>query len=821
MADHSPPSPQTQLLHTQPFQARPFQAQRVFLSEQPFDPPHVDWWMQRGVWPARWIWHPDAKEAPCVCAFRLRFSLSEAKTLRLHVSADERYELFLDGELIGRGPERGDPENWFFESYDVSLEAGEHRLVARVWTLGTKAPFAQMSLRPGFLLGPDDTSLQSLLGTGDAPWETKILGGYEWQSPLCAWGTGWNQIVRAESFDWHHERGDGDDWQLPHVGVHGARHGSQQEVEAHHRLRPAVLPPMLDEPRRAGQVVYVGPWNDRPVASKPLSRADMLSDEVTGWQKLLGEEASLTLAPQTRRRVVIDMGDYVCARPRFVTSGGRSARVDIHWTEGLYEDTIRWSKGHRDEWQGKYFAAHGQRQGDELVDGPGDTFWLDGEAERTFSTLWWQAGRFIQVLIETGDAPLTLQAFDLRETRYPLEMQSAFSSSDARLQELLPMMVRGLQMCAHETYMDCPFFEQLMYVGDTRLEILATYVLTRDDRLPKKALQLFDWSRLQNGLTQSRYPSSTRQIIPPFSLWWVAMVHDFALWRDDAAFVRSLLPGVRAVCDYFATLIGEDSLMRAPDGWNFTDWVRTTSEEQQFYGDDPNWRHGISPTASWETSGVLNWHAALTFRLAGELESWFGAPQLAELQQQRATDLARATDAAFWNPERKLYADDLAHKHWSEHAQCLALLSGVMPAHKREDVGQGLLETPDLARTTIYFSFYLFEAFRLLERPEAFFARLDTWNELAQHGLKTTIELPEPTRSDCHGWGAHPLFHCFATLAGIRPTAPGFTQVEIRPQPGPLPWLSATLPHPKGTIRVQLQDSKIEVELPDGVTRSR
>ena len=32
-------------------------------------------------------------------------------------------------------------------------------------------------------------------------------------------------------------------------------------------------------------------------------------------------------------------------------------------------------------------------------------------------------------------------------------------------------------MCAHETYMDCPYYEQLQYGGDTRLEILATYSL--------------------------------------------------------------------------------------------------------------------------------------------------------------------------------------------------------------------------------------------------------------------------------------------------------------------------------------------------------
>src|SRR6185369_12974243 len=141
--------------------------------------------------------------------------------------------------------------------------------------------------------------------------------------------------------------------------------------------------------------------------------------------------------------------------------------------------------------------------------------------------------RYLEILVQTTDEALTLERFVFRETHYPLELESAFEASDPRLARVMPLMLRGLQMCSHETYMDCPYYEQLMYVGDTRLEVLTTYVATRDDRLPRKALRMFDLSRRTDGLTQSRYPSRFTQIIPPFSLWWVAMVHDYALWRDD------------------------------------------------------------------------------------------------------------------------------------------------------------------------------------------------------------------------------------------------------------------------------------------------
>src|SRR5688500_7284149 len=84
-------------------------------------------WAERGRWPAKWVNHPKADgTGPIVLAFKREFTIDAPKTVRVHVSADERYELYLDGQRIGRGPERGDRLNWFFETYDLNLSAGAH-----------------------------------------------------------------------------------------------------------------------------------------------------------------------------------------------------------------------------------------------------------------------------------------------------------------------------------------------------------------------------------------------------------------------------------------------------------------------------------------------------------------------------------------------------------------------------------------------------------------------------------------------------------------------------------------------------------------------
>ena len=524
--------------------------------------------MKRGIWPCTWVALEDAGKPPFVTAYRRHFVLDRDARIRVHVSADERYELFLDGARIGRGSERGDGRNWFFETYDLSLEQGEHVIVARVWSLGALAPYAQMSVRPGFILSPQEREFVLLLGTGVADWKAKRLQGYEFTDPMAAWGTGANLVVDGSRFDWGFEHGQGGGWEPVLALDAGADALRRNEFPPMHLMKPATLPPMMEVERFPGVVRFLAEIASAETHAVPIREADNLVAEIEPWNQLIAGVGSLLVPPRTRRRALIDLHNYYCAYPEVVVSGGAGSSIRVHWQESLYCEPEARTKGNRDQIEGKYFVTVWHRK-----DGIGDTFKPDGGQQRRFETLWWQCGRYIEVVVQTGDEPLRIESFKLRETRYPLEMESAFAASDERLAGVVPIALRALQMCAHETYMDCPYFEQLMYVGDTRLEALITYVLTRDDRLPRKALRMFDASRLPSGLTQSRYPSRVTQVIPSCCPWWVAMVHDFARWRDDEAFVRGLMPGVRAVVGSFRAFLTADGLLQAPEVWNYRDYV--------------------------------------------------------------------------------------------------------------------------------------------------------------------------------------------------------------------------------------------------------
>ena len=219
------------------------------------------------------------------------------------------------------------------------------------------------------------------------------------------------------------------------------------------------------------------------------------------------------------------------------------------------------AKGNRGEFVRKTFR------------GMTDTFLPGGGAHQKFSALWWRAGRWCLLSIKTADEPLTIHRLALDESRYPLENEGSFGAGDTELVGVTRLAVRGIQMCAHETYMDCPFYEQLMYVGDTRLELLTTAVMTRDDRLVKRAVELFDFSRRNWGFVNERYPAFLPQQSPTFSKIWALILNDYMLWHNDPSFVKARAIGLRSMLEQFEPYLNADGLLADLPGWSFMDWV--------------------------------------------------------------------------------------------------------------------------------------------------------------------------------------------------------------------------------------------------------
>ena len=752
-------------------------------------------------WRAKWIRAAGAAAAqPGVWAFRRRFRLDEAADVTLQVTADQRYDLWVDGAWAGFGSERGLHNSWFYETYEAHLGPGEHVVVARVWWTGRSGKLQHAghatSDRPGFLLHAAKP-FDELLDTAPETWEALPLAGYSFYDP-CAQLQGAYIAVGARTrldgraHAWGFERGEGEGW-APAVanGLPTRFRAAPSDVDDWHNLTPGTLPEMRQTYPKRGIIRFAaavppdkagepgGALAD--FGKEPVRETDCDAALAAAWRGPLEGGDPVVVPARSAQRVIVDLEEYVCAFPRLVVRGGRGADVSIRWAEALLKGTTGTEKGPRGEINGKYF----QGLADAFV-APG------GEEPRSFEPLWFEAGRFVEIVVRTADEPLEVRSLSLRETGYPIDWAYRFEASDARWGGALRIMERTLQMCSHESYFDCPYYEQLMYGGDSRLEMLATYATTRDDRLPRKAMTVLDRTRSEAGLTQSRQSADEPQIIPPYALHFVQMVADYMLWRGDRAFVRKRLAGVRAVLNAWCDRIGDDDLARNPRGWNFVDW-------------NYSWWGGMAPNGDVGcASPVNNLHLAWALRMAAGVEDWAGDPEFAAWDRCQADRIGRAVAAVYWDDKRNLFAEDAAHTKFIEHTQCMAAMGGFVPEGREAAFGEALA-TAELDRTTVYYRSYLIDAFRALRRPLDLYRCFDLWFTLEPLGMKTVLEQPEPTRSDCHAWGSHPMYHALASVAGIRPAAPGFAAVRIEPQPGPLTAIRCAVPHPSGgEVRLDL-----------------
>jgi hypothetical protein len=133
-----------------------------------------------------------------------------------------------------------------------------------------------------------------------------------------------------------------------------------------------------------------------------------------------------------------------------------------------------------------------------------------------------------------------------------------------------------------------------------------------------------------------------------------------------------------------------------------------------------------------------------------------------------------------------------------------------------------ILNDQSLIQATFYYRFYLNRAMVQAGMADLYYSQLTPWRDMLKIGLTTFAEKPEPSRSDCHAWSASPLYDFLATICGIMPDAPGFRTVRIAPALGELKQVLGTMPHPSGTITVDLNrkgENGIsgEITLPENV----
>lgn len=748
-------------------------------------PVPVDASLLRGPWTAHWIECPGtAARAYGVFHFRKTIELSQLpNSLNIHVSADNRYILFVNGKEIGRGPARSSLYNWNFESYNIGpyLRKGKNVIAAQVWNMGEYAPVAQISNQTGFLLQADDAKFQEV--NTDVSW--KVL--HDLAYAPCALNTGATlhsyfvtgpgDAVHGLAYPWGWESLDYDDSSWTQAAIIGTPVVTQgYGTDNLWTMAPRSIPQMETKMERLSKIV-----------------------SISGMQyngHFLNGDEPLIVPPNTKVSILLDQSYETIGYPNLLISQGKGAEVKLTYAEALVDSNG--VKGNRDEVKGK------------TIKGLFDIYYPDGGTNRKYSPLWLRTFRYLQLDIHTGIEPLKILDLYNNFTAYPFVRKAAFSSSDHSLDAIWEVGWRTARLCAGENYFDCPYYEQLQYEGDTRIQALISMYNTSDDRLVRKAIEDFYYSRTPDGLTQGRYPSNRLQVIPPFSLWWVSMLYDYWSLRPDPAYVKRFLPATEQVLAWFENRIDTSKNMLGPlQWWNFVDW-------------NPAFKNGVPDGVKEGNSAVITLQYAYTLQQAAKLFDYFGDEGKSEHYLALARRLTKGTYEQCFDTHKMEMANTPAKNSFSQHAGIMAILADAIPVEQEQEVLDNLLKDSLMSQATFYYRFYLTRAMIKVGKASDYYGQLMPWRNMLKMGLTTFAEKPEPTRSDCHAWSASPVYDFLATICGIMPDAPGFQKVVIQPALGGLNEVKGRMPSPLGMISIALKLQKnggVEgtIELPKGL----
>jgi len=744
---------------------------------------NLDWEHERHAWSSFWVTHPTESVYDYgVFLFRNKFELNDIpEEFTIYVSADNRYRLYVNGKEIAMGPAKGSLQYWRYETIDIAeyLAEGENIIAAEVFNLGEYRPAAQFSNITAFIFQSEVNG--DILNTGTGNWKVSRNEAFS-AIPVTAdmvkgkyYVAGPCDTIDASQYPWGWQSlqfNDADWLKVKNVQLgcgRGYMHGSPWW------LVPRNIPMMEEKPERFMKV------------SRSRGIRD-LNDFIKG-------NNALEIPPNSKIEILLDQGWLTVGFPEMIVDGGKGSSIKVTYAEALY--AVDGTKGDRNDIEDKEIAGYY------------DVFLPDGGDARLFKPLWLRTYRYVQLDIQTGDESLRINDYYGIFTGYPFEQKAQFKSDNTSLGKIWDVSWRTARLCAGETYMDCPYWEQLQYLGDTRIQSLISLYVSGDDRLMRNALLQADHSRMPNGLTMARGPSAVPQVTPPFSLYWIDMVHDYYMHREDDEFIRQFLPGIRAVLGWFERRLDDNGMLGPLDWLNFSDWTTGFNCGSPVGVDDGN-------------SALISLNYVYALDRASELFIHFGLDTEGDKYKQQAISIRKAVFRECFDPSRGLMADDPNKKFFSQHTNIFSILTEAIPQKDYKGIMEKILKDQSLIQTTIYFKFYLFQALKKSGMADLYLDQLGPWREMLAKGLTTWEEGDYDERSDCHAWGSSPMYDFLATVCGIRPASPGFRSVNIEPAPGSLSKVEASMPHPNGKIIMALERKgknglKGSVTLPEGL----
>ncbi|MBI3910040.1 MAG: family 78 glycoside hydrolase catalytic domain [Armatimonadetes bacterium] len=793
-------------------------------------------------WTARWIWVAGAEERPrnYYALFRKTFNLPALpRAASVRVTADSRYQLFVNGTRVGRGPARCDRRWQSYDEYDLTphLKLGGNVVAALVHHYG-EFTFQYMLGRGGFLLdgevvlpGEERVPLHT-----DASWRARPATA--WQRPPGGGPRinimlGYHEVydARQEEVGWQSARFDDSGWpRAAEIGPPG--------MEPWPRLVPREIPPMAERPMAAVRVLEIaevepaaaprvnlpspadGKAGSAASLTQPESqpqdlpsqimakeaRRPLVQGKVSRPEAILrrGAGATVHTAPGADVSFLIDFGREVTGYPHFRVRGARGGEIiDMGYGEALdapgggFLPPASGQIGRLDPDHG------GMHYADRFICRPGS---------QEFQTFDKRAFRYMQVDVRHAPEGIRLDDVGLLFSTYPVEYRGEFRCSDERLNQIWEMGRWTVQLNMEDGYTDCPHRERGQWWGDVRVEALINYYAFGDPLLMRKALRQKAQSQSEEGITWGVYPTSWEGgRLSDFTLIWIYSLWEYYWFTGDLSLARELYPNVRRALDvFFEPRRSAAGLLADLPYWVLIDWA------------------GVDKRGEGAALNAFYIHALEAARDLGRL---VGDSAAADRYAALAEQVRTAFNRRFWDEAQGCYRDCFADGKLSdtvsEQTNSLAVLWDIADEGRRRRVLDRIrpdyAAAPTVRAGSPYFSFYVLAALYRADRHEQALAYIrERWGRMLDWGATTCWEVWEPTNSLCHGWSAGPTHDLPAEFLGVKPLAAGWREFLVRPRMADLRWARGAVPTPWGEIHTRWQRAPHRIEMavtvPPGTT---
>ncbi|MFN2463145.1 MAG: family 78 glycoside hydrolase catalytic domain [Candidatus Dormibacteria bacterium] len=753
----------------------------------------------RTRWEAHWIWDerpPDVSRLsppgdPPPDRFvmlRRRVVLAEVPgAAALRLTADGRYIAWLNGEELGRGPQRAEAGSLYWDEYDLlrGLRTGENALCVLVRHYGSAVPWWRPATpyaglgRGGLIAESEVSDFRSGAGwkarSSNAPGRRLPIGppNEDHDAPLTA---GW----RSAGYD--------DRAWAPVVVLSGAPMiDSPASLPAVPFTAVAAAPlPAPQEHRRGAALARRGRLGADAAAPSPLPRDPVY--DAAGEAQVEGPPVAPKQALEDGDALVLDMGGVVMGLVELEVDAAAGTEILLRAGEhvsaggGVLEPERMWAHRH--------VATAGRN-----TVAPFEAFGL----------------RYLQVGVRGGRAQI-LDA-TIRERLYPLSIDARFESSDPVLDRAWATGARTIQLCCTDAFIDCPGREQRAWTADSFLTGILVRALSRDHRLASHALRMAAAFHRPDGLLPMVAAGDFTvepETIPDASLHWIRGLSAAYRQGGDLGLVDELFPATTRIADWFWDFV-EDGALGALPGWPFVEWWPVPLD---------------APTATMQ--GLL----LLALRDQAWMADALGRLDAADRARGRAAQL-EAGLRRFRGPDGR-FVEQPGPGIATQHAAAVAVLAGLVDGEEASALMEVAMD-PGLARDAVleggpmgrwvlppgfdpgrhvlaaqpFFAHFVHQALAACGRHDLLLASLRRWAQFEQTGdgafWEHWVAGGGAERSHAHAWSATPTYDLLAHVLGVRPSAPGFAEVLVAPRLAGLERVAGAVPTPRGLVSVEIE----------------